>query len=130
MQGVLMPPVGVGGQRQHADDAAETVVGTAGLKERAVAAIMLNDEQANQEPRRGNRKQQSQPVADAKGKPHRQPERRKLQGQHKLFGHVPIVNQLKIRQQPNSGQNQCDGESKPAPHKFHTQNDRARHSRK
>ena len=71
-----MAPVSVGGQRQHADDPAEPVVGAPGMEERAVAAIVLDHEQADQETGRGHRQQQGQPVADAKAEPHRQPERR------------------------------------------------------
>ena len=50
---MLVAPVGIGRQRQHPDGAAKTIVRATAAKERAVAAIVLDDKKSDQEPRRG-----------------------------------------------------------------------------
>ena len=74
VDGVALPPMAVGGQGQHADGAAEPVVGPAAAEERAVAAIVLDHEQAHQEPRRRDGQEQGQPVAVAEAEPHQEPQ--------------------------------------------------------
>ena len=73
MQRVLVPPMAIRRQRQDTDDPSQPVVGAAPVKERAMAAIVLDHEQADQEAGRRHRQQQGQPVADAQAEPHRQP---------------------------------------------------------
>ena len=74
MQRVLVPPMAIRRQRQDTDDPSQPVVGAATVKERAMAAIVLDHEQADQEAGRRHRQQQGQPVADAQAEPHRQPQ--------------------------------------------------------
>ena len=49
MHRMIMAPEGIGGERQHADGTAQHVVRPARLEIGAVAAIMLDDEEADQE---------------------------------------------------------------------------------
>ena len=77
MESMLVAPVGIGRQRQHPDGAAKTIVRATAAKERAVAAIVLDDKKSDQEPRRGRREEQRQPVAYPEAEPHRDPKRGK-----------------------------------------------------
>ena len=61
---VRAPPEIVRRQRQHADHAADPVVHQPMAEERAVAAIVLDHEQADQKAAGGNGQQQIKPVAD------------------------------------------------------------------
>ena len=65
MHRMVMAPEGIGGERQHADDAAQHVVRPARLEIGAVAAIMLDDEEAHQEG--GGRQNQDQRRPDLMG---------------------------------------------------------------
>ena len=67
-------PVAVGGQREHADDPAEPIIGPAAAEERAMAAIVLDHEEANEEACRRDGEQQRQPVADLQAPEHGEPE--------------------------------------------------------
>ena len=71
---VRPPPVVVRRQGEHPDRTSEHVVGAARPKERAVPAIVLNDEQADQEQGRGHREQQCDPIAVPERQPHAEPQ--------------------------------------------------------
>ena len=79
MGGVRALPVVVGGERQHAADAADPIVERARAEKRAVAAIVLDHEGAHQKPGGGHGEQQGQEVADMHQRPHRRPQRRQRQ---------------------------------------------------
>ena len=83
MDGVLLPPVAVGGQGQHADHPTEPVVGAPAAEERAVPAIVLDHEQAHQEARGGDGQQQAEPVGVAEAQPHQAPQGRERQRGHR-----------------------------------------------
>jgi hypothetical protein len=57
VHGVGAPPVAVGREGQHPEHAAEPVVGDPPAEKRAVAAVVLNHEQAHEEARRRHREQ-------------------------------------------------------------------------
>ena len=61
MHGMRAPPEIVGRQREHAERAADPVIGEAMAEERAVPAIVLDHEQAHQEAGGRNGEQQGQP---------------------------------------------------------------------
>ena len=69
------PPHIIRRQGQNPDDPADPVADRAFLKERAVAAIMLNGEQPEQERRIQNRQSKGQPVTDRKRHPRQRPKR-------------------------------------------------------
>jgi len=74
VHGMGAPPVAVGREGQHAEHPAEPVVGAPPAKERAVAAVVLNHEQPHDEPGRGNREQQAEPVGVAQAEQHQEPQ--------------------------------------------------------
>ena len=74
VDGMPLPPMAESGQGQHADGAAEPVVGPAAAEERAVPAIVLDHEQAHEEPCRRDGQEQDQPVAIAEAEPHQEPQ--------------------------------------------------------
>ena len=80
MHGVGPPPEIVGRQRQDADRAADPIVGEAMPEERAMAAIVLDHEQADKKARGGNRQQQIKPVSEVEREPHRQPKQNERHG--------------------------------------------------
>src|SRR3954469_4749782 len=91
------PPEIVRRQRQHADDAADPIVRTAMRKESAMAAVMLNHEEANQKARRrdGN-EQRSPPMAAHEGKPCHDPECHQREKPHRQFGNPAPIAGLSI----------------------------------
>ena len=66
-------PVGVRRHRQHAQARAHEVGGLAGLEERAVAAVVLNDEQPDQHEAGRHRQQERHPVGKAQAGVHQPP---------------------------------------------------------
>ena len=74
---VRVPPEIIRRQRQHADHASDPIVRQAMTKERAMAAIVLDHEQADEKTRGRNGKQQIKPVAEMIDEPHRQPKQNK-----------------------------------------------------
>ena len=77
----------VGGQGQDADRAAEPVVGPAAAEERAMAAVVLDHEQAHQEARGRDGQEQGQAVAGvAQAEPHQEPQGRERHGGDGQFG--------------------------------------------
>ena len=75
MSGVGASPEIVRRQRQHPDHATDPVVGAAAMEEGAVAAIVLDHEQAHEKARGRHREQQARPIAEIEGYPHQKPER-------------------------------------------------------
>src|ERR1700733_8661748 len=73
MDAVRASPGIIRRQGEHADHAADPVVHQSMAKERAVAAIVLDHEQADKEARGGNGEQQIKSVSDLEREPHRQP---------------------------------------------------------
>ena len=87
VDGMAPPPMVVGGQGQDADRAAEPVVGPAAAEERAVAAVVLDHEQAHQEARGRDGQEQGQAVAGvAQAEPHQEPQGRERHGGDGQFG--------------------------------------------
>ena len=75
MDGVRAPPEVVWRQGEHAERAADPIVGEAMAEERTVSAIVLDHEQPHQESGGRNGKQQSEPPkAQVIGRPHHHPE--------------------------------------------------------
>lgn len=74
VDGVGAPPIGIRGQRQDPDRPAERVIGPASPEQRAVAAVVLDHEEANEEAGRRHRQQQGQPVAVRQAEEHEQPQ--------------------------------------------------------
>ena len=70
MQGMLTPPVVIGGKSQNPDRTPKPVVGSFGTQKCPVPAIMLNGKQPNQHGRCRHRQQQSQPVTDFQRQAH------------------------------------------------------------
>ena len=64
VESMVAPPIFVGHHGEHATGIAGDVIGAPRFEERSVARIMLNDEDAHQEPRSGDGQQQRQPVTD------------------------------------------------------------------
>jgi hypothetical protein len=71
-----LPPVAVGGEGQHADGAAEPVVGGAAAQERAVAAVVLDHEQPHEQAGRGHGQEQGEPVGVLDAEQHQRPQGR------------------------------------------------------
>ena len=81
MDRVAAPPVVVGRHGDDADRPADPVVGGLARKERAVPAVVLDHEEADEEPRRERRHREREPdLAIARGDEHRRPQRD--EGQH------------------------------------------------
>jgi hypothetical protein len=74
MTGVRSLPVIMRRQRQDADDAPDPIVQLSLVKEGAMTAIVLNHEEAHQEPRRRDRKDQAKHGTDLEGRPHQRPQ--------------------------------------------------------
>jgi hypothetical protein len=74
MHGMAAPPMIVGCQRQHADDAAGPVVGLPLAEECAVPAIVLDHEEPHQEAGGGHGNGKAEPVAPAQARPCGDPE--------------------------------------------------------
>ena len=73
--GIMGPaPDVIGRQGQDTDHTADPIADMAVGKERAVAAIVLDREEAQQEKRVENRNPESQPIADRKRPPSQRPE--------------------------------------------------------
>ena len=85
VHGMGAPPVAVGRERQHAQHPAEPVVGAPPAEERAVAAVVLDHEQAHEEARRRHREQQAEPVGIAEAEQHQEP-----QGHERHRGHEQL----------------------------------------
>ena len=79
MHRMVMAPEGIGGERQHADDAAQQVVRPARLERGAVAAIMLDDEQPHEES--GGRQHEDQRRPDLMGEAEEDPGQKRQEGQ-------------------------------------------------
>ena len=79
VDGMRAPPKIVGCQSHHADHTTNPVVDDALAEKRAMAAIVLDHEEAHQKPGRGQRKQQAKPVSDIEGGPHQEPQEHKRQ---------------------------------------------------
>ncbi len=75
MDVVRAPPEIVGRQRQHAEDAADPIVGARRSKERTVAAVVLDHEQPHQEGGRRDGKDQAGPIPHAQRIPQQEPAR-------------------------------------------------------
>jgi hypothetical protein len=68
---VIAPPLRVGRQRQHPGDEPDDVIRAARLEERAVPAVVHDDEGADQEPGGDDREDQGQQVAHLHREVHR-----------------------------------------------------------
>jgi hypothetical protein len=77
MDGMASPPRLVGCQREHADHSTSPIIRQAMAEERAMTAIMLNHEETYEKPCSGHRNNKSEPVAEAQGDPHNDPQRDK-----------------------------------------------------
>ena len=85
-------PVVIGRQRDDAEHPADPVVRCPAAEHRAVPAVVLDEEEADEEPRSRKREQQGEPVADERQRqPHRGPERGERRGGHDDRGNTPHV---------------------------------------
>ncbi len=73
VNGVGPSPKVIRRQGQHADHPTDPIVGEAMPEKRAMAAVVLDHEQAHQKSSRRHRKDHAKPVADAESRPHREP---------------------------------------------------------
>ena len=96
MNGVTPPPMIVGGQREHASNAADPMVGRGVAEERAVSTIVLDHEQAKEKSRRRKEKKSVKPVqVKMQRDQHREPgkpERRNRR--HELKQAPPVIRPL------------------------------------
>jgi hypothetical protein len=77
MDVVAAAPEIIGCECQGSDHASDPVVGAAIAEKRSVPAVMLDHEEANQEPCRRHRHEKCEPVAEPECHPHQEPAERK-----------------------------------------------------
>jgi len=80
MDGIATPPRLVECQRERADRSTSPIIRQAMAEERTVTAIMLDHEAMYEKPCNGHRNNKSEPVAEAEGDPHYDPQRDKGPG--------------------------------------------------
>jgi hypothetical protein len=85
VDGVRLAPVGVGREREHAQDSAGPVVGGLGREERSVPAVVLDHEDAHQEGRGRNREQEPGPPAPLNAHQRGRPEQGEGDERHRHF---------------------------------------------
>jgi hypothetical protein len=73
MERMVVPPVTVRGQRHDADDPADPIVGKTVAEKRAMAAIVLDHEETDEQARRRYRSHEADPAVKVKGHPHQGP---------------------------------------------------------
>src|ERR1700746_2506843 len=71
---MVTSPVIVWRQGHDTDDSADPIVRTTAAEKRAVAAVVLDHEEADEQPRCGRRQQQANPMAVGKDSPHQSPD--------------------------------------------------------
>ena len=92
MEGVGASPEIIGRQRQDPKHATDPVIGLTIAKKSAVSAVMLDHEEANQEPCRRQRHEKSEPVAELECHPHQEPaERKRARCEGKLESASPRI---------------------------------------
>src|SRR5665811_1670705 len=97
MQCVGTPPEIVGCQSQHANDTSDPIIREAMTEERAVAAIMLDHEEANEEARRRYGEKQADPVAGVQHGPHQNPHRYESHRRYCQFKYAARAARLPVR---------------------------------
>src|SRR5262245_61872081 len=85
MDGMATPPRLVGCQREHADHSTNPIIRQAMAEECSVTAIMLDHEETYEKPCSGHRNNKSEPVAEAQGDPHEDPQRDKSPSSDRKF---------------------------------------------
>ena len=70
----ILPPAAIRRQRQDRQAAAQRVICDFGFEERAVPAIVLKNEQSNEESRRRNRQTEREQIRVPQAEPHRSPD--------------------------------------------------------
>ncbi len=75
MDGVRAPPEFVGSDGEHPEQASDAIVGGAPRQERAVTAVVLDDEETHHESGRRQRETERQPVGAVDEPRHRRPQR-------------------------------------------------------
>src|SRR6201993_2219855 len=71
---MVTSPVIVWRQGHDTDDSADPIVRTTAAEKRAVAAVVLDHEEADEQTRCGRRQQQANPMAVGKDSPHQSPD--------------------------------------------------------
>jgi hypothetical protein len=71
---MVTSPVIVWRQGHDTDDSADPIVRKTAAEKRAVAAVVLDHEEADEQARRGRRQQQANPMAVGKDSPHQSPD--------------------------------------------------------
>jgi hypothetical protein len=74
MRVVAAPPSVVGRQGQRADRPPNPVIGSPRSEKSTMTAIMLNNEEADEQARCGKRQEQCKSVAERKHRPHQEPD--------------------------------------------------------
>src|SRR5262245_4686402 len=80
MDGMASLPRMVGCQGENADHSTDPIIRQAISEESAVTAIMLDHEETYEKPCSGHRNNKSEPIAEAQGDPHEDPQRDKSPG--------------------------------------------------
>ena len=97
-----MFPVTVGRQGQRTKNATGQIVGKPAAKEGAVTAIVLDDEDPNQETGGRYGKQQRYPITDIERCPHQHPKRSKRQDGDRQFDQAAPITGLSVARQHSS----------------------------
>ena len=80
MASMVMSPVIVWRQGHGTDDSADPIVRKAAAEKRAVAAIVLDHEETDEQARRGHREQEANPIAVVESRRHQSPDGNKGRG--------------------------------------------------
>ena len=95
-----MPPVAVRGQRHDADDPADPIVGKTVAEKRAMAAIVLDHEEADEQARGRHHSHEAEPAVKVKGHAHQGPNRSEGNGRdRKLEAATHVVRLPKAAEQ-------------------------------
>src|SRR5262245_47665699 len=85
MDGMASLPRMVGCQGENADHSTDPIIRQAISEESSVTAIMLDHEETYEKPCSGHRNNKSEPIAEAQGDPHENPQRDKSPGSDRKF---------------------------------------------
>src|SRR3954454_12082766 len=93
---MVTPPVAVWRQCHHAEGTADPIVRKAAAEERAVSAIVLDHEEADQQTRRGHLQQEGKPIALVKSGPDQDPDDDERYRRNRQFEDTPRIVGLAI----------------------------------
>jgi hypothetical protein len=106
MKSMGAPPELVGRQGQHADHAPDPIIRQPAAKERPVAAIMLDHEEADEEARRRYGEQHADPIADIQRRPHQRTDKHERPCRDDQFEYAARAVRFPIS---GEGLHQCSG---------------------